>query len=95
MSMSEISHDPDRGEFLLKKGNLKALLSYSEAGEKCLSFNTVYVDPELRGKGAAGEVTSHALEYALSERLSVIPACPYVDTFIKRNRERYGNIAKK
>lgn len=46
-----------------------------------------FVPPELRGRGIAEKLVRAALEHARTEKLRVVPACSYVDTFIQRHRE--------
>jgi predicted GNAT family acetyltransferase len=47
----------------------------------------VGVYPEYRGQGVAGKLTQVALEYAREHSLRVIPMCPYVVTYIRRNSQ--------
>ena len=46
-----------------------------------------FVPPELRGRGIAEKLVRVALEHARTERLRVVPACSYVETFVRRHRE--------
>ena len=43
--------------------------------------------PELRGRGVAEKLVRAALAYASREGLRVVPACSYVDAFIRRHPE--------
>jgi uncharacterized protein len=54
----------------------------------------VGVHPEHRGQGVAGKLTQVALEYAKEKSLRVIPMCPYVATYIRRNRQ-YEELTKQ
>ena len=47
----------------------------------------VGVHPEHRGQGVAGKLTQVALEYAKEKSFRVIPMCPYVATYIRRNSQ--------
>ena len=53
----------------------------------------VGVHPEYRGKGVAGRITQVALEYAKEKSLRVIPMCPYVAAYIRRNPQ-YMDLIK-
>lgn len=46
-----------------------------------------FVPPELRGRGIAEKLVRAALEHAKQERLRVVPACSYVELFIRRHAE--------
>lgn len=45
----------------------------------------VGVYPEHRRRGVAGKLTQVALEYAKENSLRVIPMCPYIAGYIRRN----------
>lgn len=45
----------------------------------------VGVHPDFRGRGVAAKITQAALEYAKEKSLRVIPMCPYVAAYIRRN----------
>lgn len=46
-----------------------------------------FVPPELRGRGLAEKLVRAALEHARAEQLKVVPACSYVEVFIRRHPE--------
>jgi predicted GNAT family acetyltransferase len=54
----------------------------------------VGVHPELRGRGVAGRLTQFALEYAKAKSLRVIPMCPYVGAYLRRNPQ-YLELTKQ
>lgn len=53
--------------------------------ENTIVITHVGVHPEHRGQGVAGKLTQVALEYAKEKSFRVIPMCPYVATYIRRN----------
>jgi predicted GNAT family acetyltransferase len=61
-----------------------AFLSYTCDGDK-ITFEHTFVPDELRGRGIAASLVRSALEEARQRRWKIIPRCPYVATFIKRN----------
>ena len=50
-------------------------------------FTHTLVPPELRGRGIAEQLVRAGLADARAKGLKVIPACSYVEVFIKRHRE--------
>jgi len=54
----------------------------------------VGVHPELRGRGVAGRLTQFALEYAKTRSLRVVPMCPYVGAYLRRNPQ-YLELTKQ
>jgi predicted GNAT family acetyltransferase len=59
-------------------------LDYIE-DDNTIVMTHVGVYPEHRGQGVAGKLTEIALEYAKVKSLRVIPMCPYIATYIRRN----------
>ncbi len=49
------------------------------------SFNSVQVPEAVGGRGIAGHLTRHALDWAREKDLKVIPRCPYVARWIERH----------
>lgn len=68
-------------------------LDYMQDGSNMV-ITHVGVHPEHRGQGVAGKITEVALEYAKEKSFRVIPMCPYVGTFIRRNPQ-YEDLTKQ
>ena len=58
-----------------------------EVVEDKMVFTHTLVPPELRGRGIAEQLVRAALADARAAGRKVIPACAYVDVFIRRHRE--------
>lgn len=43
------------------------------------------VDKALAGKGVASQLVNFALEYARQEELAIMPLCPFVAGYMKKN----------
>lgn len=67
-----------------------AFLEYKKTGDRILLIHTE-VPPELEGKGVGSALARHALEYARTEQLKVVPRCPFVAQYLKRHPE-YANV---
>jgi predicted GNAT family acetyltransferase len=63
-----------------------AVLTYLREGNKIIFDHTGVPDP-LSGKGLAAKLVHTGLEYARSERLQVVPLCPYVSLYIEKHPE--------
>jgi uncharacterized protein len=68
-------------------------LDYMQEGNSMV-ITHVGVHPEHRGQGVAGKITEVALEYARKKSFRVIPMCPYVVTFIRRNPQ-YEDLTRQ
>jgi predicted GNAT family acetyltransferase len=81
--MSTITHDPDRQCFSTPEG---ATLTYTIEGGRHL-FDHTEVPPSLRGQGVAGQLAKAALEHAKEQGWKVVPACSYIELYIRRHPE--------
>ena len=79
-----IAHQIDSKRFEMIVDGHVCTLHYSSrpAG---VSFDSVQVPKPVGGRGLAGILTRHALDWARSEELSVEPSCPYVASWINRH----------
>lgn len=82
-----VRHEPENHRFTLSFGGALAILEYHEAGPRVGEFHHTYVPPALRGRGIASRLAAYALRQALEHGLSVIPTCPFVAAFIRKNPE--------
>lgn len=77
-----IRHDREHHKFHADVDGSEARLTYSEAGDGVLDYQSTFVPPDARGQGIAGELVRHALDYAREQGYRVIPSCPYVERWI-------------
>jgi predicted GNAT family acetyltransferase len=80
----EITHNPAESRFETWIEGKLSKLDYMENGGTIVMMH-VGVNPEHRGQGVAGKLTEVALEYAREKSLRVIPTCPYIAAYIRRN----------
>ena len=81
-----VQHNPAENRFEAIVDGLLSVADYHIA-DGVITFTHTFVPPELRGRGIAEKLVRTALDYARREQLRVVPACSYVGTFIRRNRE--------
>lgn len=65
-----------------------------EVEDGIASMNHVRVPAEIGGRGIAGQLTRHALEWAEEQGYSVRAECPYVAAWIRRHPEFERLLAK-
>jgi len=68
-------------------------LDYMQDGNTIVMTH-VGVHPEHRGRGVAGKLTEVALEYAKEKSFRVIPMCPYIAAYIRRNPQ-YEDLTRQ
>jgi len=89
----EVTHNPAENRFEAWVEGKLSKLDYSKNGDTIMMTH-VGVPVEFRGQGLAAAITKTALEYAKSNSLRVIPICPYVASYIRRNPQ-YTELTKK
>lgn len=72
-----IEHDAANQLFAADMGGGKATLQYVREGD-VIDLTSVFVPAAYRGKGMGARLTKAAFEYAKTERLRVIPTCPFI-----------------
>ena len=81
-----VRHNAAENRFEAEVEGRLSVADYQLRGTDMIMTHT-FVPPEQRGRGIAEKLVRVALEHARTERLRVVPACSYVDAFIKRHRE--------
>jgi len=89
----EIIHNEAENRFETWIDNQLSKLDYMQDGNTIVMTH-VGVYPEHRGQGIAGKLTQVALEYAKERSFRVIPMCPYIAAYIRRNT-RYEDLTKQ
>jgi uncharacterized protein len=82
----EINLELEAGRFSAVVDGETCVLEFSGAGD-VVAMNSVRVPKAVGGRGIAGQLTRHALDWARSEGLKVQPNCPYVKNWIDRHPE--------
>jgi predicted GNAT family acetyltransferase len=82
-----IRHDEAGHRFVAEFGGEVAELTYVERDPTTVIFDHTFVPPALRGSGVAAALAARALDWARASGLKVLPACPYVASYIKRHSE--------
>jgi uncharacterized protein len=80
----EIIHNPAEKRFETWIEGQLSKLDYM-LDDDTIIMTHVGVYPEHREQGVAGKLTQFALGYAKEKSLRVIPMCPYIATYIRRN----------
>lgn len=89
----DVIHNEAEDRFETWIDNQLSKLDYMQDGNTIVMTH-VGVHPEHRGQGVAGKLTEVALEYARKKSLRVIPMCPYIATYIRRNPQ-YEDLTRQ
>jgi predicted GNAT family acetyltransferase len=85
-----ITHNPQAQRFETTVDGTTAYLSYQVQGDKLVYDHTI-VPSAIGGRGIAGALTKHALDYARKQGKKVAPACSYVASYMQKHPE-YADI---
>ncbi|GAB7192109.1 GNAT family N-acetyltransferase [Kineococcus sp. NUM-3379] len=72
-------------------GELAAVAEYSRA-PRFLVFSHTEVLPGHEGRGIASVVVRRALDDVRRQGLSIVPLCPFVDRFVRKHADEYGEL---
>ena len=85
-----ITHNPQAQRFETTVDGTTAYISYVDNGDVIVYDHTI-VPSAIGGRGIAGELTKHALDYAREQGKKVVPACSYVASYMQKHPE-YADI---
>lgn len=76
----------DKKRFEIESDGYFAFINYKETSQQIALIHTE-AEPELAGTGAAAAVVEKTLKYIEESGKKLLPYCPYVFAFIKKNQE--------
>jgi len=82
----EVVNNTVEQRFEAQVGEYLAVIDYIPK-EKTITYTHTGVPDEIGGQGLAGKMARTALIYARDNDLKVIPQCPFVAAYIRRNPE--------
>jgi predicted GNAT family acetyltransferase len=83
---NNVKHNVAENRFEVETDGILSVADYQLRDGEMIMTHT-FVPPELRGRGLAEKLVRAALEHARAKKLRVVPACSYVDAFIRRHAE--------
>ena len=91
----QLTHEPDAQRYtLLIDGRVAAIADYAVNGNS-ISFHHTYTQPNLRGKGLAGEVVAFAMDDVEQHSTRrVLPMCWYVAEWFDEHPERKSLLTR-
>ncbi|HKO02521.1 MAG TPA: GNAT family N-acetyltransferase [Thermoanaerobaculia bacterium] len=81
-----VTHNEAAKQFEVTVDGHVALAAYDMEDGRIV-FTHTEVPPELSGRGIANQLAKSALEYARAEKLTVVPQCAFIASWIKRHDE--------
>lgn len=87
-------HNAAAGQFEARTEHGTALLKYVPRGA-ALDLVHTEVPPAVEGQGIGMSLARAALEHARSQKLQVIPSCPFVKAYIGKHPEYADLVASR
>ena len=85
----EIVHNPELSRYEARlDGKLVGMVEYRLDGSRVTLTHTE-VNPEYEGRGIGSQLAEAALTDAAARGLEVIPRCPFIAAYIRRNPDRF------
>lgn len=88
----ELEQHETGGRFSIK-GAVRAELTFRRANEKRIVADGTFVDPSLRGSGAAEALFEALVTYAQDNKVLIEPTCSYVAAKLKRRPDLQSLVA--
>jgi uncharacterized protein len=82
--MSSVSDNTDRNRFELDVEGHISFIDYRRHGN-VITMTHAEVPPALNGRGIGSALASGALELVRKRHETVVPQCPFISSYIKRN----------
>jgi uncharacterized protein len=79
-----VTHNEEAHRFELLVDDLRSVLTYRRFPDRIVLVHTEVPEP-LESHGLATRLTRFALDFARANHLRVVPLCPYVSNFIRKN----------
>lgn len=71
--------------FEMTTDGLVAFIEYQRMDDGTLALVHTEVDPSQEGQGVGSKLVEEVLTYVERNNLKVVPACPFIATYIKRH----------
>ena len=87
----EVIHLQERNRFEIHVEGKIAELDY-RLRDDVISFTHTGVPQELGGRGIGSHIVCAGLDHAREKGYKVIPLCSFVDAYIRRHSDEYGDL---
>jgi predicted GNAT family acetyltransferase len=89
----DIRNNEEESQFETTVDGHVALTAYDLEDPNRIVFTHTEVPEALSGRGIAGEIVKFGLDHAREKKLTVVPQCAYVASYIKRHPEYQDLLA--
>ena len=93
MTEPTVVHNAAEQRFETNLDGQLAVVEYLRQGDRVV-FHHTEVPDEHEGRGVATAIARQALDWARKEKLEVVPQCPFISDFVRKNAE-YADIVAR
>jgi predicted GNAT family acetyltransferase len=88
----EFARDDGNGRYTgTVEGRVAAAAEFTPA-TRLVVFTHTETDPAFEGQGVASQLVRWALDDVRARGLRVVPVCPFVQDFLRRHSDEYGDL---
>jgi uncharacterized protein len=87
MQIQNVVRGQEGAFYIQQDEDILAEMTYKLNGEKTMVIDHTEVDESLRGKNVGYELVRHAVEFARSEGLKIIPVCEFAKSVLEKEEE--------
>lgn len=92
-TLPTIEHNESMKRFETTVGGQLAVADYERQGDQITFTHTEVPEPH-EGQGIGQALAKAGLEFALTEKLTVVPRCPFIAAFIEQHPE-YKHLVRR
>jgi len=82
-----------QGQFYLEsEGKKIALIAYQLGADNKIVIEHTEVDASLKGQGVGQKLVQAVVALARSEKVKIMPLCPFAKAYLEKNRSEYGDV---
>jgi uncharacterized protein len=89
-----VTHQPEQSRFVVELDDDLAEAAYHRSGRE-VHFTHTEVPPAFEGKGVGSRLAKAALDWAVAERLAIVPQCPFITAYVKRHRQYQEHVPEE
>jgi hypothetical protein len=90
----QVTHDEAQSRFVVELDGERALAAYKRREDE-VHFTHTEVPPSFEGRGVGSALAKTALDWAVAERLSIVPRCGFIAAYVKRHAEYQPHVAEE
>ena len=89
-----VAHQPQQSRFVVDLDGEQAIAEYQRHGRE-VHFTHTEVPPSFEGRGVGSQLAKAALDWAVAEKLAIVPQCQFIRAYVKRHGEYQKHLASE